>query len=129
MSGETDLGRLLATLSARMEDGLYVFATVAELPSGVHPRMIFHEAEGITLILLRDQADRLGLPWEFPCRMITLEVHSSLSAVGFMARIATELARRGIAVNPVSGFHHDHLFVPEPRATEAMQILAEIAGS
>ena len=129
MSGETDLGQLLATLSPRMEDGLYVFVTVAELPSGLHPRMIFHEAEGITMILLRDQADRLGLPWEFPCRMITLEVHSSLSAVGFMARIATELARRGIAVNPVSGFHHDHLFVPWPRAAEAMQILAEIAGS
>ena len=69
---------------------------------------------------MREEAEKHGIAHEFPCRMITLDVHSSLEAVGFIARIATELARRGMGVNPVAGFHHDHLFVPEGREGEAM---------
>ncbi|WP_300519871.1 ACT domain-containing protein [Aliiroseovarius sp.] len=129
MSGETDLNALLATLSARLVEGTYVFVTLPEgrLPAGLSPRMAFREAEGTTLICLQSEAEAHGLSWEFPCRMITLDVHSSLEAVGFIARIATELARHGMGVNPVSGFFHDHLFVPEGREAEAMEILARIA--
>ncbi len=91
--------------------------------------MIFREAEGITYILLKSEAEMHGLPYEFPCRMITLNVHSSLEAVGFMARIATELAKHDMGVNPVSGYFHDHLFVPDGRQNDAMNILNEMAKS
>jgi hypothetical protein len=59
--------------------------------------------------------------------MITLEVNSSLEAVGFMAVVAGKLAERGIGVNPVSGFWHDHCFVPLGREEEAMEALGELA--
>jgi uncharacterized protein len=61
--------------------------------------------------------------------MITLRIHSSLEAVGFLARIAAELARLGISVNVVSAFHHDHLFVPAGRAEEAMAALRALAAA
>ncbi len=127
MAGERDLDRLLASLSAVLAEGVHVFATVAEVPPGLTPRMTFREAEGTTLILLREEAEARGIAYEFPCRMITLDVHSALEAVGFIARVATELAARGMGVNPVSGFYHDHLFVPEGREAEALAVLAEIA--
>ncbi|MCU9836943.1 ACT domain-containing protein [Ruegeria sp. WL0004] len=129
MSGETDLDILLQSLSARLAEGVYVFVTLEDgaVPAGLHPRMMFREAEGTTLILLKSEAEAQGLAFEFPCRMITLEVHSSLAAVGFIARIASALARHGMGVNPVSGFYHDHLFVPEERAADAMRILSDIA--
>ncbi|WP_299670874.1 ACT domain-containing protein [uncultured Roseobacter sp.] len=129
MSGETNLDTLIAAMSADLAEGLYVFATVEgdhDL-SGVAPRMAFKEAEGMTYILLKSEADALGLTYEFPCRMITLNIHSSLEAVGFMARIATELAKHNMGVNPVSAFFHDHLFVPDGRADEAMKILDELS--
>jgi len=130
MSGELSLDTLLATLTATLAEGTYVFATVAPeaLPATITPRMIFAEAEGITLILLREEAEAHGIPFEFPSRMITLDVHSSLEAVGFIARIATALADEGMGVNPVSGFYHDHLFVPEGRERDALRILKEIAA-
>lgn len=130
MGGETDLGTLLRTLTATLDPELYVFATLpgGAAPTGLAPRMAFREAEGLTLILTRAEAEAHGLAHEFPCRMITLDVHSSLAAVGFIARIATELARAGMGVNPVSGFHHDHLFIPDGREHEALAILAGIAA-
>ncbi|NDR58005.1 ACT domain-containing protein [Aliiruegeria sabulilitoris] len=128
MSGETNLDALLRSLSARLDPDLYVFATVRGLrPADLSPRMVFEEAEGTTLILRKAEAVARGLDHAFPCRMITLDVHSSLEAVGFIACIATELARHGMGVNPVSGFYHDHLFVPDGREDEAMTILARIA--
>jgi hypothetical protein len=59
--------------------------------------------------------------------MITLEIHSSLEAVGFLAAITARLAEAGMGVNPVSAFHHDHLFVPAERAAEALRILEAVA--
>jgi len=130
MSGETDLNALLGTMSATLAEGTFVFATCPDgvVPDAVTPLMTFHEAEGVTLILLKSQAETAGIAHEFPCRMITLNVHSSLEAVGFIARIATELARQGMGVNPVSGYFHDHLFVPEGREQDALEILAQLAS-
>ena len=131
MSGETDLDRLLRSLTAKLDGGLYVFATLKDgaVPDGLSPRMMFREEEGTTLILLKEEAEARGIPYEFPCRMITLDVHSSLAAVGFIARIASELAKAGMGVNPVAGFYHDHLFVPAGREEEALSILARIAAN
>ena len=50
-------------------------------------------------------------------------MRSSLVAVGFLATVCSRLAEVGISVNPVSGFHHDHLFVPWDRREEAMAVL------
>lgn len=129
MAGETDLGTLLRSMSASLAPGAFVFATLpgGGVPPGLSPRMVFEEAEGTTLILRREEAEAQGLPFEFPCRMITLEVQSSLAAVGFIARIATELARHDMGVNPVAGYFHDHLFVPEDRAEEALAVLRRLA--
>ena len=131
MGGETDLDKLIGSMSAELVPGLYVFATVApgQVPPGLSPRMVFHEAEGTTLILLKSEAETNGLAYEFPCRMITLNIHSSLEAVGFMARIATELARHDMGVNPVSGFYHDHLFVPDGRENDALAALKEMSSA
>lgn len=127
MLGETNLDKLLGSMVAELVDGLYVFATVSDgvVPAGVRPRMLFHEAEGMTLILLKEEAEANDLAYEFPCRMITLNIHSSLEAVGFLARITTALAKHDMGVNPVSGFYHDHLFVPDGREMDAIRVLRE----
>lgn len=131
MSGELDLDILLQSLTAELVEGVFVFATLAEadVPQGIRPRMMFHEAEGVTLILLKTEAEAHGIAFEFPCRMITLNVHSSLEAVGFIARIASELTKHGMGVNPVSGFYHDHLFVPDGREDDALAVMRQIAQS
>ena len=132
MSGETNLSILIRTMRPELQPGVFIFATVPDgtaIPASLTPLMIFRETEGITLILTREAAEAAGLAVTFRCRMITLAVHSSLEAVGFLATITQALADAGIAVNPVSAFHHDHLFVPEDRAEEALIILERLAGN
>lgn len=130
MGGETDLSRLLTGLTATLDREVYVFVTLADgrVPDGLTPRMRFEEGEGTTLILTRAEAEQHAMAYEFPCRMITLNVHSALEAVGYIAHIATALAARGMGVNPVAGFYHDHLFVPDGREDEALSVLSDIAA-
>jgi hypothetical protein len=34
-----------------------------------------------------------------------------------------------MGVNPVAGYFHDHLFVPQDRADDAMAVLAELSSA
>ncbi|TGQ74660.1 MAG: ACT domain-containing protein [Mesorhizobium sp.] len=130
MAGETNLRTLLASMTPELLDGIYVFATLASgvpQPKSLDPVMMFREREGVTLIVTEDAATAAGLAASFRCRMITLNIHSSLEAVGFLAAITARLAAAGMGVNPVSAFYHDHLFVPAERAEEAKGLLRELA--
>jgi hypothetical protein len=60
--------------------------------------------------------------------LITLTVHSSLSAVGLLATIAQALAAQNISVNVVSAYFHDHLFVPQAQAEAAIACLQQLAA-
>lgn len=125
MSGEHDLTRLLAGMDPVADPQTYVFVTLPDraLPAGIDPLMTMHEAEGLTLIVTREAAQAHGLAHQFVCRRITLNVHSALDAVGFLARVSTRLAQLGMGVNPVAGFYHDHLFIPADRCDDAMAAL------
>lgn len=125
MSGEADLNTLIAAMDPVLDPELYVFATGKpdDVPPGIVPRMLFHEAEGVTVILPQNVVQQTELTWDFPCRMITLNIHSALDAVGFLARVTSVLARLDMGVNPVSAFFHDHIFVPQDRAEDALNAL------
>ncbi|MER8466773.1 ACT domain-containing protein [Mesorhizobium sp. M1396] len=130
MTGETDLKTLLASMTPELLAGTYVFVRLAPdlaQPEGLEPVMVFREREGVTLIVAEEAASTAGLTASFRCRMVTLNIHSSLEAVGFLAAITTRLAAAGMGVNPVSAFYHDHLFVPAERAEEAMELLMKLA--
>lgn len=129
MSGEINLTRLLSSMQPTLREGEYVFCTLSAPGSlDLDPVGFFKEEEGLTVILSRQQAEAAGLPYSAVFAMITLSVHSSLEAVGFLAAIATRLARHGISVNPVSAFYHDHLFVPTAQAETAIALLHELAA-
>lgn len=125
MTGETDLGKLLRSMQPLLLNGEYIFCSVdPEFDwAALTPIGLFHEAEGLTLILRREQAEAAQMPISAAFRLITLSVHSSLEAVGFLAAVASQLAAAGISVNPIAGYYHDHLFVPSASASQAMQIL------
>ncbi|MHA1944121.1 MAG: ACT domain-containing protein, partial [Candidatus Thorarchaeota archaeon] len=114
MTGETNLGSLLRNMKPKHVPGEYVFCTIAESDENLveTPLLVFREEEGLTVVLSRDTAESLQLKYESTWGLITLTVHSNLTAVGFLAKITQRLALAGVSVNVVSAFFHDHLLVP-----------------
>ena len=139
MAGETNLNVLLQSMQPELQPGEFVFCTLLDEMRGLRaaeqrcegfePVGQFREAEGLTVIVARPQADSARLFYSSTFSMITLTVHSSLNAVGFLARITAELAAHQISVNAVSAYYHDHLFVPCDRAQDAFKILKSLTQS
>jgi hypothetical protein len=129
-AGETDLGVLLASMQPELVPGEFVYCTVpvgAAVPADANPVVVVREPEGLTLVLSRADADRLGLAYAYVAAMVTLRVHSALEAVGLTAAVATWLGAAGLSCNVVAGFHHDHLFVPHGRGAECVELLRELS--
>lgn len=129
MIGETSLNTLLRSMSPELNEGDYVFCSLndASVINGVDVVGSFREREGLTVILERQQAQTLGLSFEYVAAWITLNVHSSLAAVGLTAAFATALGHAGISCNVVAGFYHDHLFVAKEDAQNALSVLRELS--
>ena len=89
-------------------------------------RCSFAEDEGLSLILAKDDADRLGLTYETEMKQLTLMVFSSLTGVGLTGAVATELAREKIPAKIVAATQHDHVFVPANKAQAAMDLLRNL---
>ncbi len=131
MAGETNINRLIASMNPQLHEGQYVFvslkqAQVNEIPRSV-PIFEFKETEGITLILERQTADKLGFDYDFVVAWITLKIHSSLEAVGLTAAFSTELGNHGISCNVVAAYYHDHIFVGEKDADRAVKVLEDLS--
>lgn len=132
LSGETDLDLLLRSMSPMLVEGEFVFCTFPAAAYGDHaalnPVASIRETEGLTLVVPRDCAAEQGLPCDNPFRCISLQVHSSLDAVGLTAAFATRLTEHGISANVIAGYYHDHLFVQSEQAERALTAIRALAS-
>lgn len=112
-----------------LNTGQYVFCTLSSNDGldTLNPLGMFREREGVTVVLPKEQADELSLPYSLVSAWITLTVHSSLEAVGLTAAVSQSLAQAGISCNIIAAYYHDHLFVPVHEAERALMILKNIS--
>ena len=131
MAGITDLTELLVNLQPELSFTRYIFCctenTNLDAIASMSPLATFREEEGMTFILSYESAVQHNIEINNVYRCITLKVHSSLEAVGLTAVVASELAKHGISANVMAGFYHDHIFVNENNAEQAMLALTELS--
>ena len=135
----TDKQSMIASMAPVLQPGSFVFCSVINRDVAFDAlsvaRAMFVEAEGVSLLLPRSVADRLGLSDVLRMRQITLMVFSALEGVGLTAAVAETLEKEGIPTNIVAATLHDHVFVPSNRAEDAMKALralqmkAQLSGS
>jgi hypothetical protein len=131
MTGETNLAKLLASMSPELIDGEYVFCSFENARYGEHsnlePIASFAEHEGMTLVIPKFKADEYAIAYEAAFKRITLKVHSSLEAVGLTAAFASKLTEHGISANVIAGYFHDHIFVQSEQAKKALAAIKELS--
>jgi len=129
MPGEKNFDILLKTMRPTIIEGDYVFSS---LPNGMNIQDLniisyFREPEGISVVVLKTDADRLNLKYDFIASWITLTVHSSLEAVGLTAAVAKALADARISCNVIAAYYHDHIFVNKNDCEQAVEILENLS--
>ena len=115
-------------LNPHLAPSTYVFSKVENL-DGIKMEDIlctFREAEGITLILMKEDALRYGLSFDYEAAWISLKLETSLEMVGLTAKFSQALAANGISCNVVAAYHHDHIFVAVADAENAIQTLESL---
>ncbi|MFH1261818.1 MAG: ACT domain-containing protein [Candidatus Micrarchaeota archaeon] len=135
----SDLHELIKNMKPELVHGRFFIASVGQHQLMVlanyldYIEAVFREKEGMTLVFSEGLGDVVkplsDYPISGPFALIMLTVNSDLFAVGFLAKITTALAAKGISVNAYSAYHHDHLLVPFERKEETMEILAALSKS
>ena len=128
-SGETNLSQILKTLSPELNPGEYIFHSTNDPDQFDQKDIIglFKEKEGFTVIILKKLADEKKIPYQFIASWITLNVHSSLDAVGLTAAFSDALTKENISANVVAGYYHDHIFVAKKDSNKAMKALGRLS--
>jgi hypothetical protein len=129
VTGLTELAQLIGSMQPEQVPGEFVFVSVPVPRDDLDAHAMVREQDGISYVLPRAEADRIGLSYDFVAGWITLRVHSALAAVGLTAAVSTALAGAGISCNVIAGSAHDHLLVPHARTQEALRVLQALAGS
>ena len=86
----------------------------------------FVEDEGMSLILPRTEAVRLGLAFDATYRQITMMMNSKFGVLGLDATIGRELANEGIESFFINATNHPHALVPARQAEGAVEVLREL---
>ena len=130
-TGESDLLTLIAQMSPSLDDQIWAFVSVDEVSSeylAEHALATFRETEGTTLIVPWERAEEFDVSSE-PMARITLNIHSSLEAVGLTAAVSQALASEAISANVVAGFYRDHIFVPQTAGERAVACLTLLSAA
>lgn len=116
---------MLAEMRVSIRDDVYCMVSLASpderLLAAAAATVI--EDEAVTLVVTTEQAEGRDLPYDFAAAWLTLDVHSSLHAVGLTAAVARMLSDHGIPCNVLAGFYHDHLLVPAAEGSRVKAIL------
>lgn len=130
MSGEKDLQKLLKNMKPEHNSGDYVFCKIEKVENiNLNEiEMFFKEKEAFTLILKKENAEKLNLEYSVVMSWITLSVHSSLEAIGLTAAFSNALSEHEISCNVVAAYYHDHIFIDKKDTVKAMEILSSFSG-
>ncbi len=131
MNGILELATLLKNMHPHLSEKEYVFCTIQSSDlssiSNLNPICTFKEDEGLTVVLEKISALKANLQFTEVFKKITLQVHSSLEAVGLTAAVSTALASKGVSANVIAAYYHDHIFVPSGKSNIALNILKSLS--
>lgn len=128
--GETNLAKMLATLHVERRPGTYAYVQFEDRPTDLDGvAALIEESEGTTVVAPLEIAKIRGWEVVFEAAWLTLQVHSSLEAIGLTAAVSSALGANGIPSNILAGALHDHILVPVTAADRAVAALESLRSA
>lgn len=91
---------------------------------------LIHEPEAssdtVTVVCDTEALNRHGWSSAFTAAWLTIDVHTSMEALGLTAAMSAALDAEHLPCNVLAGFHHDHLLVPVGEADRAVDCLLSL---
>lgn len=121
---------LLRSMQPALDDQPYgIVVAQASLPIAMDKTFaIINESDGSTIVATTAALVDAGYTVPSPWAHITLQIHSSLEAVGLTAAFATALGKVDISANVIAGYYHDHIFVQWDKRHAALAALKTLSG-
>jgi uncharacterized protein len=131
MAGEANLQVLLRSMKPVLDEMPYGFVSTKDALTIQQDQLfaMIREDEGVTVVAKAGVLAKAGYQVPSEWARITLQIHSSLEAIGLTASFAAALGKAGISANVVAGFYHDHIFVQWDKRQAAMDALIDLSRS
>ncbi len=119
------LKQVIASSSFSVYPGKYVYARVTSVVPGPEHLMIINDGEEITVVTLEEHLPEIGSyevnkdRW----RLINIRCGNPFYCIGFIATIATALAKEGIDLVLTSSFTKDLVLVMEKDLARSVALL------
>ncbi|GGZ96982.1 hypothetical protein DC083_04675 [Ignatzschineria ureiclastica] len=130
MSHRNSLQDVLQNIDPVLSSETYVYVGLADHSLlkvlGFDPLAFYKEAEGITLILRKEEADNNFLKYEGEYCKITLNVPFKPISTGLTAIISSALAKAGIGIKPVHTIYNSYVLINKPDAHIALEIITAL---
>lgn len=130
MSDKTSLQEVLQTLDPVLSPKSYVYVGIADQSLlkvfGYDPFAFYRDAEGITLILRKEDADNNLLKYDGVFCKISFNVEFSSECAGLTAILSSALAKAGIGIKPIHTAFKGHVLVKQEDAHTALEILTAL---
>jgi uncharacterized protein len=129
MSGESNLGALLQNMTPILHDEEYGYGIApmgTAIPAKLNWFALMREDAGTTVVATITELQKHQIDHTPGWARVSLEIHSSLSAVGLTAAISKALTEVNISANVVAGYYHDHFFVQWSRRMDALTALKSL---
>jgi uncharacterized protein len=129
MAAVTDLAELLRDMTPVLHPEPYGYVVSEHTQLLGTAFAVIREDEGVTVVATSRVLEDANLGPAQEWARITLQIHSSLDAVGLTAVFAKALGDHDISANVIAGVHHDHIFVQWGRRHDALQALQNLSNS
>ena len=129
MSGETNLSTLLQNMTPILHHEEYGYGLLpagVSVPANINWFALMREGSSTTVVASIAELKAHNINHSPGWARISLEIHSSLSAVGLTAAVAAALTKANISANVVAAYYHDHFFVQWQRREEAKALLQNL---
>lgn len=123
-----EIKKIIDQSSFQIQQGVFIYAKVASIPSIDDHFMVTIDAEEITVVTKAENLDKLDLIEKNKdnYKLIALNVSIPFYSVGFLATVSSEIAMEGMNILIVSTYSKDYIMVREDKLKDAKKVLVSL---